>query len=214
MITGLNNQRRNKLRILKSFKRLFARQALKVRILFAPQVRIVVGAGSFIQPGWLSTNRDLLDILAEDDWRYYFSIRKVDAILAEHVWEHLTEEQGRQAAELCYKYLRPGGHARIAVPDGNHPDPEYIANVTVNGKGSGAHDHKVLYDYVNLKKTFESAGFKVDLLEYFDSSGRHNHKPWDPTGGMIRRSLLNDPRNINGKPVYTSIIADAVKPDM
>jgi predicted SAM-dependent methyltransferase len=47
-------------------------------------------------------------------------------MLAEHVWEHLTEEEGLAAARACFKYLSPGGFLRVVVPDGLHPDPAYV----------------------------------------------------------------------------------------
>jgi len=53
----------------------------------------------------------------------------LDAILAEHVWEHLTKEEALIAALTCYRYIKNGGYLRVAVPDGPHPNPQ-----TLNGR--------------------------------------------------------------------------------
>ena len=136
----------------------------------------------------------------------------MDAILAEHVWGHLTPAQGRIAAATCFKYLRSGGYVRAAVPDGLHPDPAYIARVRVNGSGEGAADHKILYTNATFRAVFEDAGFHVQLLEYFDETGAFHQQPWEIEAGMIHRSRRFDERNADGQPNYTSIILDAHKP--
>jgi predicted SAM-dependent methyltransferase len=132
--------------------------------------------------------------------------------LAEHVWEHLDKNQGRIAAEYCFQYLKPGASLRLAVPDGLHPDPTYIAYVNVGGNGPGAVDHRVLYDYRSLQSMLEGLGFRVKLLEYFDVNGKFQTVPWENKDGPIERSLANDPRNVDGQPNYTSLIVDAIKP--
>jgi len=174
--------------------------------------RIVLGAGGIGTAGWISTDIDQLNVLVESDWRRYFAPGSVDAILAEHVWEHLSVEQGLEAARLCYKYLRPGGYLRIAVPDGLHPDPQYIDTVKPGGVGAGAEDHKVLYTYDALQRTLMKAGFDTRALEYFDPSGQFHAVDWNPSGGMVHRSARFDERNRDGELRYTSIIIDAVRP--
>ena len=73
----------------------------------------------------------------------------MDAILAEHVWEHLDCFAAIVAAQNCFKYLKPGGYIRVAVPDGWHPDKDYIDYVKPGGWGAGSDDHHVLYTYTN-----------------------------------------------------------------
>ncbi len=70
---------------------------------------IILGAGEQRYPGWIATQRDDLDLLRPDLWQIQFGARRADAFLCEHVWEHLTEEQGRAAAHLCFDFLKPGG---------------------------------------------------------------------------------------------------------
>ena len=78
-------------------------------------VRVIIGAGTQSYPGWIATQREQLDLLRSADWAASFGERLVDAFLCEHVWEHLTEAEGRFAASLCFTYLQPGGYLRCAV---------------------------------------------------------------------------------------------------
>ena len=185
---------------------------LKKLVRLASPLRIVVGAGGLFDPGWIPTDVDVLDILDDANWRRLFRENSIDAILAEHVWEHLTAEQGLCAARNCYRFLRPGGYLRVAVPDGFHPDPNYIEGVRPGGSGAGAHDHKLLYNHESFRQLFESAGFQVEPLEYFDTAGQFHAVDWDPSLGKIDRSRRFDDRNRDGRLVYTSVIVDARKP--
>jgi predicted SAM-dependent methyltransferase len=177
----------------------------------ARQRRIILGASGQQAPGWISSEIDFLNILRPCDWERFFQPESIDALLAEHVWEHLTLAEGRAAAKLCFHYLKPGGYLRVAVPDGLHPNPAYIEHVRVGGRGAGADDHRVLYTYKTLAGLFEEASFQVELYEYFDESGLFHRKEWSADEGMIFRSAEFDERNRGGALNYTSIIIDAVK---
>jgi predicted SAM-dependent methyltransferase len=185
---------------------------LRIRLLAKrPPVRVVVGAGGIFDKGWIPTDIEQLNLLDTESWNRYFSPDSIDAILAEHVWEHLSEQEAYLAAKNCFLYLKPNGYIRVAVPDGFHPSLEYINAVRPGGRGAGAEDHKVLYNYLNISKCFESVGFEVELLEYFDEEGSFHYKEWDTDKGMIVRSCRYDARNRQGNLYYTSIIFDAKK---
>ena len=178
-------------------------------------LRVIVGAGDQAYPGWISTGKKQLDLIRSEDWSESFGSRLVDTFLAEHVWEHLTEAEGRRAASLCYRYLKPGGVLRCAVPDANFPDEAYQRSVQVGGPGPVDHpavDRKIVYDYRRFRDVFVSAGFEVDLLEYCDGEGRFHHCRWDPSDGPIYRSLLSDHWNKEGRLGFVSIVLDARKP--
>ena len=177
-------------------------------------VRLVIGSGGVSQKGWIPSDVDQLDILLDTDWRFYFRKNSIEAILAEHVWEHLTPEQALDAAVLCYRYLRPQGHLRIAVPDGLHPDPAYISAVKPGGIGAGADDHKVMYTWRSLQAMLQKAGFATRLLEYFDEHGDFHATDWNPADGFIHRSRRFDERNRGGELRFTSIVIDAIKPPL
>ena len=55
-------------------------------------------------PGWIQTQEDDLNLLVETMWEARFEYNSISAILREHVWEHLTFEEGVKAASICYKF--------------------------------------------------------------------------------------------------------------
>jgi len=194
-----------------AWRRLVRRRSLRSQVRRRP-LKIVLGSSGVDVQDWLLTDMDQLDITIEKDWERYFMPNSVDAILAEHVWEHLTPNQAATAARQCFTYLSPGGRLRVAVPDGLHPDPEYIDAVRPMGSAEGSDDHKVLYTRDTLNRLLEAAGFQTRVLECFDSEGHFVSADWDPKDGMIRRSARFDSRNSDGVLRYTSIIIDALKP--
>jgi predicted SAM-dependent methyltransferase len=174
--------------------------------------KIIIGSAGISRPGWLATDKDTLDIVDRKSFLRYWEPGSIDTFMAEHVWEHLTEEEAIHANANCYEFLRPGGRLRIAVPDGFHPNPVYIDYVRPGGTGAGADDHKVLYNYQSLNEQLEKQGFSVNLLEYWDELGQFHFKEWTSEDGHIVRSKRYDPRNQDGSLTYTSLIVDAVKP--
>ena len=172
---------------------------------------LILGAGYTAFSGWTPTEIDTLNILKESDWEIYFEQSSIDALLAEHVWEHMTASDGLQAARLCFKFLERDGYLRIAVPDGFHPDSGYIELVKPNGTGVGPRDHKVLYTYKTLGALLHEVGFELHLLEYFDEIGNFHQSDWDPKMGFVLRCARLDARNQDGKLGYTSLIIDAIK---
>ena len=126
----------------------------------------------------------------------------------------MTEAEGRAAARLCFEYLRPGGYLRVAVPDGNFPDPEYQRTVQIGGPGPLDHpaaDHKIVYTAGLFADVFRDAGFTVDMLEHCDERGRFHYHQWDAAQGKIYRSLRFDHRNQDGALKSVSLILDAIK---
>lgn len=187
---------------------------LRNRIENAKEKNIVLGAGD-VNYGerWIATNIEELDITDEENWEFLFRTNRADHIMAEHVWEHLTEEQADKANANVFNFLKPGGNFRIAIPDGLHPDPKYIEHVRPGGSGAGAADHKILYTFVTISRSLIKAGFKIELLEFWDGDRNFNYNAWSEHKGKIGRSLYYDERNNNGRETnYTSLIVDAIKP--
>lgn len=80
-------------------------------------LKIIIGASSQAYPDWIQTQEEELNLLDRADWEESFKSRKIRTILAEHVWEHLSYEEGVEAAKICYDFLEPEGYIRCAVPD-------------------------------------------------------------------------------------------------
>ena len=175
--------------------------------------KIIIGSCYTSQKGWFSTDYPEIDISSIDQCAKYWKENSKSAFLAEHVWEHLEDNDANIAARCCFYFLRKGGQVRVAVPDGLHPDPSYIDHVRPGGVGPGAYDHKVLFTINSLSEVFKSAGFNISPLEYWDSSGVFQKRKWDPELGFVKRSSEYDTRNSTQNPyAYTSIIIDCVEP--
>jgi predicted SAM-dependent methyltransferase len=180
-------------------------------------MKVIIGAGNTSYEGWTSTQENELDVLNRADFERMFAIEKPTAFLAEHVWEHMSLDDGIIAAQNCFDFLADGGYVRAAVPDVNFRNEWYQNMVKVGGNGDPNHPaftHKIVYDYKTLRAVFEKAGFEVELLEYCDESGAFHYKHWDENDGKIGRSLRFDTRNNGGKLGMVSIILDAQKPIM
>ncbi len=178
-------------------------------------MKIIIGAGKTKFDGWVSTQENDLNLLIRDDFELLFSDEKPTAFLAEHVWEHMTLEEGMKAAKNCYDYLSDGGYIRVAVPDKNFRNEWYQNMVKVGGNSDPCHPaftHKIVYDYKLLSQVFAQAGFEVELLEWCDEKGKFHYKYWNESDGYIGRSLRFDTRNTNGRLGMVSIILDAKKP--
>lgn len=58
-------------------------------------LKVVIGAGEYNKgEDWIHTQEEDLSFLKEEDWNKRFSHGSISAILSEHVWEHLTYEEG------------------------------------------------------------------------------------------------------------------------
>jgi predicted SAM-dependent methyltransferase len=174
--------------------------------------RIALGSAYIETPGWLATDRDVLDITQRESFARYWAPGTVEAFVAEHVWEHLPPDAATLAVGCCFEFLAPGGTLRIAVPDGFHPDPQYREYVRPGGAGPGAHDHQLLCDHRSLAALLAFAGFVVEPQEWWDAAGEFHFTDWPDDRGRIVRSRRFDSRNQDGTMRYTSLILDGVKP--
>ncbi|MDD2648972.1 MAG: hypothetical protein PHI27_09750 [Eubacteriales bacterium] len=177
-------------------------------------MKLIIGAGSTVQEGFVSTQQSELDMLRREDFEKYTKSGEITALLAEHVFEHLTPAQARIAAKNCFDFLASGGYLRAAVPDGFFRNEWYQNIVKVGGNGDPNHPaftHKVLYNYRTFSALLSEAGFVVELLEYCDEDGEFHYRHWNQADGRIGRSLRFDARNQNGALKMVSVIVDAKK---
>lgn len=174
-------------------------------------IKVNVGSAGDEYPGWIGSDKAEFDILSSDDWSFFFLSNSISFILAEHVFEHLTERQIVKALSSAQKFLRTGGSWRVAVPDGFFPDDEYINYVRPGGSGAGSDDHKVLLNFRSFSALVEEAGLSPRFVEYWDEAGQFHKTDWSWEDGPVRRSAKHDPRNSEGSLKYTSLIVDCVK---
>ena len=171
-------------------------------------IKVIIGAASTSYESWLSTDLPILDALNLAHWSYIFPRGSIDRILAEHVIEHWSKDEFRLFLRAVQLFVSEQGFIRIAIPDGFHPNPSYIDYVKPGGTGSGADDHKVLYNYITITRILSEEQYDYNLLEYFDETGKFHHIPCEISDGFVERSADHDPRNMERPLSYTSLIID------
>ena len=174
------------------------------------KIKLIIGSASTNYKGWIKTNIYSLNLLDTKSFKNFFNENEIDNILAEHVFEHLSLKDGLISTNNIYKFLKKGGNIRIAVPDGNFKNQNYLDSVKPGGSGPGAHDHKVLYNYELIKKIIDTSKYSIDFLEYFDERGNFIEKNWSIDEGFVQRSKKYDRRNKSSLN-YTSLIVDLKK---
>jgi predicted SAM-dependent methyltransferase len=186
-------------------------------------MKIIVGAGNTNQEGWLSLQHQHLDIRNPFAWQQIFQPNSLEAILSEHVLEHLTLDEAAATAQNIRQMLQPNGYWRIAVPDGFHPSENYIDWVAPDSSGerllamfrdADEPNHKLLWNYKMLSQFLTDNGFGVVLREWFDELGYFHKAEWSELDGKIHRCAGSSWSSflsfITSAP-YTSLIVDAVK---
>lgn len=98
-------------------------------------MKVIIGSGNTNYEGWIQTQEHELNLLDAMTFQRLFPDKDVQVFLAEHVWEHLTFDEGIIAAKICFEYLTPGGYMRIAVPDKNFKNDWYQNMVQIGGPG-------------------------------------------------------------------------------
>lgn len=189
------------------------KEYLKWRLYLAnsKSINIIVGSGPTKYPGWFATDIWTLNLTRREDFQKYFTQKKINKVLAEHVLEHLTNSDLELMAKNFYEFSQDDISIRIAVPDGFHKDKDYIDFVKPGGNGPGADDHKNLFTYKSLSMVFEKQGFLSYPVEYWDEKGTFHQGYLNDENGFVMRSFINDKRNNNGVPVFTSLIVDFKK---
>jgi predicted SAM-dependent methyltransferase len=161
-------------------------------------IKLHIGCGKKHYDGWINTNKNTLDITNYQHWiDNKLSHNSIDRILAEYVFQHLSEKDIKLGIENFKKFIKPNGIIRIAVPDGNRKFYD-----------KGEKSDRFCYNYESLTNLFSQYGFKYRLLEYFDKDGTFCFNEWSPEDGYIKRSSRYDRRNRKNKLTYTSLIVD------
>jgi predicted SAM-dependent methyltransferase len=134
-----------------------------------------LGSGGEPKSGWV--NIDFVGDPVEVAWNLAHGIpfddESVDAIFHEHLFEHISLEQGAALMDECFRVLKPGGIVRVGVPDAGELLRSYL--------GDGAyvellhphrpsrligvqelfywHRHTAMYDNETLALQFRAGGF-------------------------------------------------------
>jgi predicted SAM-dependent methyltransferase len=149
-----------------------AHRAIKQALATSP-VRLHLGSGFVYKDGWV--NIDRLPVKVDVPWNLArgipFPDSTVDAILHEHLMEHLTLAHGFALARESLRVLKPGGVLRVGVPDAGHVVQSYAGNWDDAWARSAPtpmiaisrlfyeHGHRTMYDGQTLQLVLRTAGF-------------------------------------------------------
>jgi predicted SAM-dependent methyltransferase len=103
-----------------------------------------------------------------------FESEQVDYVYTSHFLEHVEYSAAQQILQEIYRVLRPGGIARVIVPDLNHYISEYNKNAMEGLKDAGdifmkglnislrhRDPHLWAYDFNSLTVQLNKAGFQT-----------------------------------------------------
>jgi predicted SAM-dependent methyltransferase len=194
--------------VMRKIYQFAVRKKFSIELIVKNQKNIILGAGPTKYKGWISTDKNILDITSPGSWSSLFKPGSIDSLLAEHVFEHLSKRECETALVQCYHYLKPGGLLRIAVPDGYRRDSVYLEEIS-----PPKDDHKIVFTIDLLEPLLKKIGFKVTPLEFFDKDEKFHAVYWDEKKGFISRSKRFDTQIKFQREnyYYTSLIVDAKK---
>ena len=152
--------------------------------------KLQIGCGANIISGWLNTDISLYvcrrgAIYMDASKKFPLPDNSIDYIYSEHIFEHLSYEQGVSMLKECYRVLKHDGVIRLATPNlqflmelYSNPTKEinqqYIEwstnsflNRNINEKSAvyvinnfhTSWGHKIIYDYNTIANLFKSIGF-------------------------------------------------------
>jgi predicted SAM-dependent methyltransferase len=153
-------------------------------------MKLNLGAGDWRPDGWTSVDlagADVVCDLRQPHWP--FEPQSVDAMLASHVLEHFTREEGANFLSWCWSYMKPGGVLYIAVPDLDKfidchvsgdfsPLQGYRWTDLNHFMGGGPHEprpeqrHKYMYTFPSLAHALYEGDWQVRRGWYIE--GLHN----------------------------------------
>lgn len=155
------------------------------------KIKLNIGAGGTKYPGWISVEKEQLDITKTEDFIKLFKPGTISNLLAEHVVEHIERHEFEKFLSSIKPFLDDEASIRIAVPDSMHPS-SYVRELTMpSGLEPGAEDHRYFYSIYDMQKIAYKTGYQIIPLEYFDKNGIFYSVEDDWERGYISRSSQN-----------------------
>lgn len=163
-------------------------------------IRLNLGGGVLCHPDPLFPHYISVDWEAQTDWSVSHDLSKpvpladgsVERIVSEHFLEHMTAAHITGVFRECHRLLQPGGIARFAVPDYEHPRERYCLAL---GHDPRRRDHLSLPTRAWLEELIAGTPFGTGRFYHYWRDGRFHEQPIDHSLGYIRRTPENDPRN-------------------
>jgi predicted SAM-dependent methyltransferase len=116
----------------------------------------------------------------------------VERIVSEHFLEHVDPASIGAIFAECHRLLKPGGVARFAVPDYNHPRDRHCLAL---GHDPRRRDHVTLPTIAMMEELVASSPFGGAHFYHYWQGEQFVERPIDYRLGFILRTPDNDPRN-------------------
>lgn len=185
--------------------------------------KLQLGSGSNELKGWLNTNyypKSNSTAHVDATKRFPFEDNSFDFIYNEHMFEHITINQGISMLNECHRVLKPKGVLRIVTPDFQFlldlydknktdiqkgyiktntemfiKDAPYEADIIVINNFFKDWGHQFIYDEKALKRAFTDAGFinvkRFSLTEsYREDLKNLAHEERYPEGFLKLESMV------------------------
>jgi predicted SAM-dependent methyltransferase len=174
----------------REYGRLTRRHQIAAYLRVTKQPRLNLGCGYNILKGWMNVDIDggrhgTVFMDASNTWP--LPSDAFDAILCEHMIEHVPKEAGQHLLSEAFRVLRPGGRIRVITPDliamaklilnpeisEHYRYIQFLAKLHGKPQISGCdamnymfycYGHRYIYTTEELKQHFRSAGFD-DVVE-------------------------------------------------
>lgn len=128
-------------------------------------MKINLGCGGNILDGFLNYDDDV-DISKPLPWKD----NSIEFILAEHVFEHISPQDGLRFLDECRRILKPGGTLRLCVPVLDALTVEHGRDIVFN------HGHAAAYTVNTLDHMLRLAGFRSFGPSMFKEQLDGHHK--------------------------------------
>ena len=152
-------------------------------------IRYNLGSGAKYKTDWVNVDihatADIQADLGIFPWK--IESESVDEILASHILEHFTKQDGRLFIAECARILKPGGLLYIAVPDmdkfidckvnGDYGPLNGYGWIDLNYFMGGDEREGNLYQRHRYMYTFESLAYALD--EYGFNARKRGPMPFD-----------------------------------
>ena len=142
-------------------------------------LKLNIGCGQVKLNGWVNIDIDPnADLIVDVRKKLPFKNENVDFIYNEHLFEHLTFEEGKKFLHECHRCLKTSGVLRIATPDLDYVIAKYSGDWKnqdwltwagfefISSKGMMINisfrnwGHQYLYNEEDLRNQLIQAGFK------------------------------------------------------